>query len=226
MRDTLPVCLIMPVFNGAAHIGEALASATAERVAQVIVVDDGSTDGSGEIAAGFGSVVEVVRQENAGAAAARNRAFPLIRQPFVFFLDADDILPPGALALLHGRISADMQAHACRGTVRYFMDRPGDNGKTKREFGTPQESATISATLFRAAELQRIGTFSTDMRIGSDLDWMKRALEAGITVLTCGEVVLHIRRHERNLTGNRAAVTGAFFDIVRRSLARQRDTER
>jgi glycosyltransferase involved in cell wall biosynthesis len=226
MRDALPISLIMPVFNGAVHIGEALASAIAERVAQVIVVDDGSTDGSGEIAAGFGPTVEVVRQENAGAAAARNRALPLIGQPFVHYLDADDLLPSGALSLLHSRLVADAQAHAYRGTVRYFMDRPGEEGEPRRELGTPLQSATITGTLFRSEMIHRVGSFSTDMRVGSDLDWMKRALETGMIIRVCDEVVLHIRRHGRSLTADRTAVTDAFFDIVRRSLARGRESGR
>jgi GT2 family glycosyltransferase len=90
-RQSLPVSVIVPVFNGARTLGrclEALANQTIDaRNYQVIVVDDGSSDGSGDIAARHGATV--LRHKNAGAATARNRGARKARGEILLFTDAD-----------------------------------------------------------------------------------------------------------------------------------------
>ncbi len=68
------VAALIPVWNGAAYLAEAIESVVAERVDEVVVVDDGSTDDSGAIAERFGPPVRCLRQANRGVAAARNAA--------------------------------------------------------------------------------------------------------------------------------------------------------
>lgn len=97
------ISIIVPLFNKAAHIGRCLASVRAQQVTdyEVIVVDDGSTDDGPEIA---GSLLRrddrLIRQSNAGAAAARNRGLAAMRGRLAAFLDADDEWYPTHLACL------------------------------------------------------------------------------------------------------------------------------
>lgn len=106
------VSVVIPCYNGAAFLAETLRSVLGQTYAplEVIVIDDGSTDNSATIAAGFGPPVRVVRQENRGESAARNRGIALARGDWVALLDADDLWEPEKL---------ELQVHALR-------DAPGD----------------------------------------------------------------------------------------------------
>lgn len=101
-RDGRPlVSVVVPVYNNAAHLGSCLHSLLAQPVhdLEVVVVDDGSTDGSAEVAASYAARdarVRVVTQENSGVSIARNNAVPLCRGEFLTFADGDDVLPADA----------------------------------------------------------------------------------------------------------------------------------
>lgn len=91
------VSILIPCYNAAKYIALAIKSALASEQIQreVIVVDDGSSDGSADIAEQFTDQgVKVIRQKNAGAAAARNRAFRESAGEFIQYLDADDLIAP------------------------------------------------------------------------------------------------------------------------------------
>ncbi|MGK5520445.1 bifunctional glycosyltransferase/CDP-glycerol:glycerophosphate glycerophosphotransferase [Micromonospora sp. URMC 107] len=100
------VTVIVPVYNVADYLPETLESIAAQTAfdrCHVILVDDGSTDGSDTIAKQFAAEhpnVTVLQQENAGPGAARNRALDMAETPYVSFVDSDDILPPRATELL------------------------------------------------------------------------------------------------------------------------------
>jgi glycosyltransferase involved in cell wall biosynthesis len=87
------VSVIIPSYNCAPYLAEAIDSVLGQTCPphEVIVVDDGSTDGSLEIARGYGDAVVVVAQENAGVSAARNRGFDLATGDWLALLDADDL---------------------------------------------------------------------------------------------------------------------------------------
>jgi glycosyltransferase involved in cell wall biosynthesis len=88
------VSILIPAFNAERWIAETLRSAVSQTwdAKEIIVVDDGSTDRTGDISRQF--PVRVVRQQNQGAAEARNVAFALSRGEFIQWLDADDVLAP------------------------------------------------------------------------------------------------------------------------------------
>ncbi|MEU3457901.1 CDP-glycerol glycerophosphotransferase family protein [Micromonospora sp. NPDC006766] len=100
------VTIIVPVYNVADYLPETLESIAAQTVfdrCHVILVDDGSTDGSDTIAKQFAAErpnVTAIQQENAGPGAARNRALDMASTPYVSFVDSDDLLPPRAIELL------------------------------------------------------------------------------------------------------------------------------
>ena len=104
------VSIMMPAYNAAPYIGQAIESALAQTFSdwELIIVDDGSTDGTGDIAARYGDPrICVLSQTNAGESAARNRALAAMNGKYVAFLDADDLFLSDHLRLTVGRLESD-----------------------------------------------------------------------------------------------------------------------
>jgi hypothetical protein len=120
MSGTQPrVSVVIPVYNLRTFLPEAIDSALAQTVpVEVVVVDDGSTDGSGDVAASYGARVRCVRQENRGLSAARNAGIAHASGDLLQFLDADDrILPEKAataIAVFDADPSAGVVYSGCR----------------------------------------------------------------------------------------------------------------
>ena len=93
------ISVVVPCYNAAATLAETVESALAQDVEkQIIVVDDGSTDGSAAVIAGFGDKVRAIATPNRGASAARQTGAELARGDFIQYLDSDDLLAEGTLA--------------------------------------------------------------------------------------------------------------------------------
>ena len=99
--DLPRVSCIIAVHNGEAYLHEAIDSLLAQEYAQVeiIVVNDGSTDGTADVIGRYGDRVRRFRQENAGVSAARNRGVAMSTGQLLCFLDADDRLDPRKLTM-------------------------------------------------------------------------------------------------------------------------------
>ena len=93
------VAVVIPTYNRSEHVRCAIESALAQqrRCDEIIVVDDGSTDGTPEALAAFGTRIRAMRQQNQGAAAARNTGIRAAQSDWITFLDSDDELEPTRL---------------------------------------------------------------------------------------------------------------------------------
>ena len=183
-----PVDVIIPVYNAAAYVRRAAESALACPGARVILVDDGSTDGSGEICDGLAAqgCVTVLHQENRGASAARNTGLAAATAELVAFLDADDVLLPGALAALtaqlgpaeaiQGRVvrqaPEDLSAAACR--------RLSGREALAEALGDPTRHLLCHGWVFRRSLLTE--RFDERLTLGEDGEWLLRTLRHAETV--------------------------------------------
>src|SRR5687767_2043013 len=93
------VTVVIPCYNGAAYLRTTIASVLSQTALprEVLIIDDGSTDNSAEVARSFGSAVKVISQENRGLSGARNRGIEEAQGEWVAFLDADDVWMPNKL---------------------------------------------------------------------------------------------------------------------------------
>ena len=93
MPYSLPLSIIIPAYNAAKYIRSTIDCALAQSLSEneVIVVDDGSTDDTIDILESYGDEIRVIRQENRGVSAARNRGIGEARGQWLAFLDADDL---------------------------------------------------------------------------------------------------------------------------------------
>jgi len=202
------VSFVIPVHNGAAYLPQAIDSALqqTEPPSEVIVVDDGSTDLSADLAEAFGPPVRCVRRAHAGQAAARNHGVALARGEFVAFLDADDIAHPQRIARQLARFAARPDLELCDAYARNFWSP--EIAETERRV-SPREAFThgdapkgrlIITWLLRRGLFERLGGFDEGRSLGEDTEWRDRADDADVVSETLAEVLAWRRLHSDNLT--------------------------
>ncbi len=220
------VSTIIPVLNGERFLAEAVASIRRQRYPriEVIVVDDGSTDGTAAVANSLGEGVRCVSQANAGPPAARNRGLELARGDLIAFLDADDLWSDDKLEVQAGRILADPELDVVMGTTQLFRPSAVDDATTLGDpAGPPVLLLSLGGALFRREVFDRVGGFDVSQRMDDDVDWFLRALEAGARILPLGTVVQYYRRHDRNITNAREVDRRFYLLALKKSLDRRRN---
>jgi glycosyltransferase involved in cell wall biosynthesis len=226
------VSVIMPVHNGAPFLRGAVESVFAQgwRPVEVVVVDDGSTDETPAIARDLGERVQLLRQANAGPAAARNAGIRAARGPLIAFLDVDDLWPPGKLDVQAAYLVADPSADMVLGRTKWIAleatagiglgtrirDLPGPEGITP----------CLGNAVVRRRVFNRIGFFDETLRTSEDLDWFIRAKQASVPTIVLTEVTLLYRRHEGNMTARKGLSDLRVLEVIKRSLDRRRAARR
>lgn len=191
------VAIIIPCYNYAEFLAEAIESALAQTVpCEVIVVDDGSTDGSAKVAARY--PVKLVRQKNKGLPAARNAGIVKATGTHVLPLDADDTLHPDCVEKM---LTANV-GMIVRGLWNW-------NGRAQRlppdvSLGAWMDSnRTACTTLFPRAAWAKVGGFDEAMRDGyEDWDFWVRLVAAGYGVATIDEQLFDYRYHGDSMVKN------------------------
>jgi glycosyltransferase involved in cell wall biosynthesis len=226
------VSVVIPVFNGARFLAAALQSVADQsyRPLEIIVVDDGSTDGSGDVAARVAGV-RCLRQDNAGPAAARNAGMAAASGEFFAFLDADDLMAPGRLELQVGYLQDHPEVGCVLGRQELLLEpgaEPPDWALTgagstdgRAELFGSGEVLAIS-TVARRTVFDRVGGFDPAFRWGEDVDWLFRLREACIPLTVLGDIVTIRRLHEDNVTRDTEAVARCRNALLKARLDRRR----
>jgi glycosyltransferase involved in cell wall biosynthesis len=219
-----PISVVIPVFNGERFLAQVIESVAAQTLPpeEIIIVDDGSTDASPAIAGSFPKV-RLIRQPNAGGAAARNAGIGAARSDLVAFLDQDDLWAPRKLELQGARMTASPELGYTLAAMRTFLE-PGCPAPAwlRPEFVDRATPAVVPGALVaRKWVFTRIGAFDTRYRWGDDMDWFLRAREANIPMAILDEVLLLRRIHQSNASGDPRAAR-ELVRAVHASLARRR----
>jgi glycosyltransferase involved in cell wall biosynthesis len=222
------VSVVIPVFNGERYLRETLDSVFAQthRPLEVIVVDDGSTDHSLELARASGHPLIALSQPNGGHASARNHGLAHATGEFIAFDDADDLWDPHKLALQLARFDARPELGVVFAHLQNFWSPDVEESArvTGEELERPVPGYTSVTMLARRELFTRIGTFDVSLRHGNDRDWFCRATEQGVAVEMMPDVLVHRRLH----AANRSAALGAnsraeYLRILKASLDRRRN---
>jgi glycosyltransferase involved in cell wall biosynthesis len=226
-REPAPsVSVVMPVHNGERYLDAAIRSALGqtEPPAEILVVDDGSTDGSAAVARGFGAPVHCLSGPHAGLSAALNRGIERARGTLLAFLDADDLWIDVKLAGQLRALAADPRLDAVFGHVEQFVSpdveeaaRPALPDAVRVAPGYLAGTLVIRATAFR-----RVGPFDPRWQIGNFIDWYLRAQEVGLRSAMLPEVVLRRRLHADNMGTRERASRQAYARILKHALDRRR----
>jgi glycosyltransferase involved in cell wall biosynthesis len=190
----------------------------------VIVVDDGSTDGSLAVAEGRFPGIRAIRQERAGPGAARNRGVELARGQTLAFLDADDRWPAGRLAALVAALAKLGGPGMVFGRVRHFVC-PSLAARDHSRFFCPPEPTPAffpGAMVIPLADFRRVGPFEEDLRLGEFIGWLARARDLGLSSVMLEDVVLERRIPGANHTLAGRAAYADYALALKRSLDRRR----
>jgi glycosyltransferase involved in cell wall biosynthesis len=221
-----PVSIVIPCHNQARFLGEAIASALGQTHApiEVIVVDDGSTDGTAGIAAKFSPRVTCLRQRNRGAPRARNAGLSRARGDLLLFLDADDRLLPDAVAAgvealaQHPEwafVSGHVRLIACDGTVEGTPPQDHAGGNQFLALLRANYIWTPGAVLYRRAALASSGPFEPSARASADYELNLR-LARRHPIGCHHQVVLEYRQHDANMSGDAGEMLRSAVAVRRR----------
>jgi len=229
--DVAPVSVVIPAYNSKEFIGAAVTSVRAQTlpVSEIIVIDDGSTDGTADIAAQLG--VRVIRSEHRGISAARNIGIREAQHEWIAFQDADDLWEPEKLecqwqaSLLYpdvGLVSCDLvqwvigeakptagssryDDAAIRASLRYIPEVNGSLAESIR-FNSP-------AMLIRRELLLSVGLFDEDIEYVEGVECYLRIMARCAVVLV--ELPLVIQRiHQANTSANSVGMRLSWIKMV------------
>lgn len=221
--------VIIPVYNGAPYLAAAIKSVLAQTCppAEIIVVDDGSTDDSAAVAQVYAPRVQCVRQTQQGPAAARNAGIDLATGDVLAFLDADDLWLPdklsGQTTVLHDQPACE----AVSGRVENFVSPELDESQRLRLAKSAAQTGHlhVGALLIRRTAFLRVGQFDTRWQHGEFMDWWARAVHLNLKYAVLPDVVMRRRLHTTNLTRRQPQGRADYLGILRERLLQSRQTE-
>jgi glycosyltransferase involved in cell wall biosynthesis len=196
------VSVVIPAYNAEEYVAAALDSVFAQdwQPIEVIVVDDGSSDGTGTIVQSFPGI-RYIRQENAGAAAARNTAIAHSRGEFVANFDADDLLPPYRLRVQAEHLLAHPEVGCVFGRQQWLSPPPW----LPRDAVDSDLDGPLTTAMFRRDVLVALGGYDESYARGEDLDLVVRMREHSIRFELLPDVLLYRRYHGDSLSAGRSS---------------------
>jgi glycosyltransferase involved in cell wall biosynthesis len=223
------VSAIVPVYDGERYLAEALDSVLAQRCppTELVVIDDGSTDGSAAVVTRYPRA-RYHRRDHRGIAASRNRGVALTRAPFIAFLDADDVWTVDKLGAQLAAFAADPGLDIVAGHVEQFHS-PDLEPALARAIHCPSGALpgyAFGAMLIKRSAFDRVGQVATDREKAECVDWCLRATDLGLRIRVLPEVVLRRRLHRTNHGLVHRGAIGDYARALKDSLDRRRTAAR
>jgi glycosyltransferase involved in cell wall biosynthesis len=222
------VSVIVPARDAERYLGEAIATILGQTrpPAEVIVVDDGSRDGTAAVARSFPEIT-LVSQEPTGIGAALNAGLRRASGELLAFLDADDLWTERKLELQADVLAADATLDMVFGHAEEFLSpelTPSQRGALRPPAG-PTPAKLKATMLVRRASAARVGPFGTSFEVGDFLDWSLRAQEAGLREEMIDELILRRRLHLANTGRIRAHARREYAQVIAQARGRRRQAD-
>jgi glycosyltransferase involved in cell wall biosynthesis len=213
-RGPMSISVVIPAYNASMFIADTIRSVLAQTLPadEVLVIDDGSTDNTGAIAAGFGPPVRVIRTPNSGLPATRNFGVREAKSEWIAFVDADDIWEPNKLERQMQELSRTPEADLCY-TGRIVLIHQGDSTRLGDVVPVPpaakieqellkQCKFPPSCVVIRRSVFLAVGGHDTSFNYVEDWELWLRLLNAGVRFIDCPEPLLQYRVSPGNKTSN------------------------
>ena len=224
------VSIIMPAYNVAPYIGDAVRSALAQTFTdfELIVVDDGSKDTTAEVVTELARTdprVRLVQQPNRGLAGARNTALRAARGEFFALLDSDDVWEPEFLQAQLAILNAHADVDIVTGNG-WYLGGP-HHGQSARPYPDPRPDPTLASiigdewsvfimSVFRRRVYTAIGAFDEEMRSNEDYDFWLRAAVAGFTFARNPRPLGHYRVRSDSLSASNVRMLRGILYVYRK----------
>ncbi|MDB4589670.1 glycosyltransferase family 2 protein [Verrucomicrobiales bacterium] len=220
------ISAIIPAHNAEKYLAEAIKSIRGQTYApsEIIVVDDGSTDTTSLVAQSFTSV-RYLRQDNSGAATARNFGVKAATCDWVAFLDADDLWVPAKLSLQIAEFEKDSSLDIAFGQIEEFLSPELTYKESKMlrpRLGQLSGPSNITMLMRREAFLDT-GGFPADLNLGEFIAWYDRAMDSNLKSLCIPQVLARRRLHKFNAGRSNRDHFNEFALIAKRALDRKRN---
>jgi glycosyltransferase involved in cell wall biosynthesis len=228
MKESPLVSVIIPVYNYDRYLAEAIESVVTQTYQDLepIVVDDGSTDQSAEVARSFaGRGVRYCHQVHAGIGPARNKGVELAQGDFLAFLDADDRWPQQKIERQLRAFDDDPTLEMVFGQAVQLQNGP------EWESGVKETTLPVAGMvpgmvpgtmLIKRAAFFRVGKFQGDWKVGEFIDWYARAVELQIRSLVLPDLCLWRRIHDSNQGVRERQSVSDYARVLKASLDRRR----
>ena len=228
MKETPLVSVIIPVYNYERYLGEAIESVLNQtyRNLEVIVVDDGSTDRSSEVAKSFADRgVRYLYQDHEGIGPARNTGVELAQGDFIAFLDADDRWPEEKLERQLSVFENDPALEMVFGQALQLYNGPEWEAgvKDKNPPAAGMVPGMVAGTmLIKRDAFLRVGEFPGGLKVGEFIDWYARAGELQIRSLVLPDLFLWRRIHDSNTGVRERQSVSDYARVLKAKLDRRR----
>lgn len=223
--------VIVPTYNYGRYLSQSLDSILGQThpPAQVIVIDDGSTDETPDVLAPYAAAgrIEYVRQSNMGIAAAQNRGLESAKHDYIAFLDSDDYWAPQKIERQMAAFRAQPEIDIMYALVEQFISPDAIEPERWRldESNRRLDGVSTVTALLRRSAAERIGPFDTTLRRAQYLDWHMRGASLGMRWHVVPEVLAYRRIHGRNTSTVMADRQREYLDVARTQMLRRRRTE-
>jgi glycosyltransferase involved in cell wall biosynthesis len=230
------VTIIIPVSNYAEFVGQAIESALDQTYpnVEVLVVNDGSTDGTPHVLDTYADRIRIITQDNLGISAARNTGLREASHDLVGFLDADDVLLPSMVTLLHGTLTLMGNEHALAAGGNSYIDAsgrdldkaaqgPAETTEVTREQLLLSKHFAPSTVLARRHALLDVGGFDEELQRAEDRDlWLR--LSERYRLVQIPDILAEVRLHFRNMSYDADLMASSLQQSLTNALGRRPTT--
>jgi glycosyltransferase involved in cell wall biosynthesis len=222
---TTQISVIIPIHNDSLYIQAAITSVLSQGVEnlEILIIDDGSTDDFEEKIKCFNDpCIRLIKQNNSGAAVARNNGVKNARGEFLAFLDADDIWAPNKLKLQLEVLINHEDVNMVFGQVKEFYDSSilglDDLQKNVKTF----VGYSPIALLVSKSDFLRVGDFQSKWKVAEFIDWYDRAKYVGLTEIILPDVLAFRRIHSGNIDRLQRPDAKQYVAVLKEALDRKR----
>ena len=201
MSGAMSISVIIPAYNRESYLAGAIESVLSQTypAMEIIVVDDGSTDGTAKVARAYGERVHYIRQENSGAGAARNAGLARARGSLIAFLDSDDLWLERKLEAQATYLEANPGVDLVFCHMKPFLSPELDPKKAPRFDERTTAAANVGSMMVRREVFAKAGLFPTARNLPEFFPWYARVRETGMSEYTLPELLLLRRVHLTNM---------------------------